>query len=165
MGFSTQDVQQVIQNTGSPDSLSTRRKIGYFSVMVDFTQPLWNTVGKHQVLNIMGNVRLRVLPKVVQNCISSNNTATIQLGYTYQTNKLLQATQVTNLPQPRIWNGTMTSNDMPSKDMIDVILYGVNSIGIEVMTENLTGGQIVFDVWWEPLDNAGNVNFGNGGIF
>ena len=160
------DLQSILQTTPAPSEFSSNRKNNNLFVVADFTQPQWNTVGRHQVLQLNGAVRVRIIPFIAQNCASQNNTATVKLGFAYQTDKLIGATPVANLSQNNIWqSNNFQAPDRQTNQIIDYILVGVTSIGIDIGTENLTAGQLSFRVFWEPMDNMGNVMPGNGGNF
>jgi hypothetical protein len=140
------------------------RASNYLSVEVDLSEETWNTVADHQLLEVTGLVRMRIIAEVTTTGDdTSGNTATIQLGTASATDGFIAATEVDDLAEGELfYDATPTVKfDTTSSVVIDKIVSG-EDIYTEIAGEAATAGVILFHVWWEPLKSGSSVIAGDG---
>lgn len=143
-------------------SLDANRPSNFLTIMADFTQPQWNTIGTHRVFSTNGSVRMRIIPYCASDLNSSGGSGQISFGITGFPAIMIPTTSCTAIDQGEMWLTTSPQVTYNISALIDSIINGPKGIGFEVSTEALNAGQILFNCWWEPLDNMGSVSLGNG---
>lgn len=138
----------------------------YLSVTADFTSATWNTVAAHEIATVTGMVHLVIIPEVTGAPTSAGSAATLVLGDETTTNSIIAATDAENLATGEVWFDTTDTRTLAAKSIFektDVVVGGGKDIGYTVGTEALTGGSIVFHMWWWPISSTGAVAAGAGG--
>lgn len=128
------------------------------TVTVSFTSATWNTVGTHEVLDITGAVFLQIFP-VCQGDLTG--AGSIQLGTDTSTNAMVASTVATNINNGEIWASATPSANLAKVSFIDQIVTG--DVGFEITGSALTGGTLLFVVFWEPAASGSTVVAGAGG--
>lgn len=138
----------------------------YLAVTADFTSATWNTAASHEILDVTGLVRVRIVPDVVSNVgTGASDSATISFGTDANATLFLGATTATALDADEIWQSTTPASNVSSIAKSSVIDYVINNddIGYTIGTSATTAGSIVFHCWWEPLQSGASVSAGAGG--
>lgn len=152
--------------------LSGSMKLGnYFTVTADFTSATWNTIASHEIATVTGLVHMIVIPQCTGTLTDAADLASIQLGVEGNTNSLIAATGAaglagTTISANEIWvDTTPTETAVTSVQVaaLDFMVGGGLDVGYEITTAALTGGTIIFHIWWEGIDSTGSVAAGAGG--
>lgn len=142
-----------------------------FAVTADMTSATWNTVAAHTVATTTGTVHCRVLIRCGSTLTDAADLASIQFGVggstaliiasagaaglagkTIATNTLwFSSAAESNLQIANVTVGTIGQNYA----MMDIILSGGLSLAYEITTAALTGGNLVFEISWEPMGVVG----------
>jgi hypothetical protein len=127
----------------------------YDSVSITFAALTTGSVATHEILTVTGLVRLRIAAVCIVNVAGSGS---IQLGVEGVTNALIAATTGTDLDAGEIWDDATptTAYDTFTNVVFDSVINGLD-VGYEITTDTLTGGNITFYYWWEPLNSTGAV--------
>lgn len=143
-----------------------RNSTNYLSVTADFTSATWNTAAAHEIATVTGAVHLIILPQVTGTLTSAGGTATLILGDETTTNSIITSTDAENLAVGEWWFDSTDTRTIAARSIFektDVVVGNGKDIGYTIGTEALTGGSIVFHMWWEPIDATGAVAAGAGG--
>ena len=97
--------------------------------------------------------------------------ASIQFGVEGNTSGLIASTGAAGAGGNTISTGEMWVDNSPSDvfanganwDTLSFVPYSGLDVGYEITGAALTGGTLIFDVWWEALDSTGSVTAGAGG--
>lgn len=147
------------------------RLANYFTVTADMTSATWNTAASHEIATVTGMVRMIIVPECTSTLTDAADGASIQLGHESSTTALIGSTGAAGaggntLSTGEIWIDTspadvfaLTSNARA----LDFIIAGGLDVGYEITGAALTGGTLVFHVFWEPINATGNVAAGAGG--
>ena len=147
---------------------------GYFTVEPGAfdTTGTWSTVASHEVITVTGAVRIRMLIECTTTLTDAGNTSTLALGTEGATTTWIGSTSA---------GGSGTANQLDATDVwvdtspeeletvgyatavLDFIVVGGKDVGYTIGSQALTGGVLVFHVWWEPLDSTGLCAAGAGG--
>ena len=127
----------------------------YGSVSITFAALTTGSVATHEILTVTGLVRLRIAAVCTVNVAGSGS---IQLGVEGATNALIAATTGTDLDAGEIWDDATptTAYDTFANVVFDSVINGLD-VGYEITTDTLTGGNVTFYYWWEPLNSTGAV--------
>ncbi len=142
----------------------------YLPITVDFADAAWNTVATHEVLTVTGMVQLTIIPQVAATLTDAADLATLQLGIAGTTNAIIATTGAAGvggdtLATNEFWLDATPADVVVTKTALDNLTVVVGAgldVGFEVAGEALTGGRIIFHVWWTPLDATGAVVGGTG---
>jgi hypothetical protein len=140
--------------------------VNYLSVTAAGTSATWNTAASHEVFTVTGLVRMRIVPQISGSLTEAGASALITLGHETTTSAYIAATTAIDLTDGLLWlYNTEASNDIRAINFSAVLDKVVNAldVGYEVSGAALTGGNIVFHCWWEPLNSTGAVAAGAGG--
>lgn len=132
----------------------------YLTVDITFDALTTGSVGTHEILDVSGTVRLRILPICLTDVAGAGS---IQLGTSSSTSVFVASTTGTDIDTGDLWHSAtppLTSANFSSA-VIDKVVYSAD-VGYEVTANTLTGGRIFFRVWWEPLSPDGNVVVADG---
>lgn len=137
--------------------------VRHIAVTADMANATWNTQTTHEVFDVTGRVRARILILCAVNIAGAGS---IQFGYAGVTNAFVASTAGTDLDVGDIWiDATPTETNGAFATMVtDRVVPNGLDIGYEITVAALTGGSLVFHCWWEPLDALGNVVAGAGGV-
>lgn len=159
---------------GQTNSLPARNSIRlkhYFAVTADFTSATWNTVASHEIATVTGMVYMFILPECTATLTDAADLARIQLGMTDIPEAIIGSTGAAGLAGSTINVGELWFNTTPSLlatqinlDGLRVVVANGNDVGYEITGAALTGGTMIFHVWWEALDSTGAVVAGAGGV-
>lgn len=142
-----------------------RNSSRYLSVTADFTSATWNTVAAHEIATVTGAVRMVILPQVAGTITSAGGAATLILGDETTTNSLIASTDAEQLAAGEWWADTTTTRTVlqgAQLDGLNFVIGGGKDVGYTIGTEALTGGSIVFHIWWVPISSDGAVAAGTG---
>jgi len=121
-------------------------------ITITMAEGTTGSIAQHEILTVTGLCEIKILTKCTTNLASSGSNV-IQLGWTGTTNGIIAATAGTNVNAGAIWNST--SADILAgveEDVLFTIVSNGADIGYEITTATLTGGVLVFYVWWTPLE-------------
>ena len=137
----------------------------YFAVATGTfdTTGVWSTVASHEIATVTGAVRMTIIAECVTTVASVSNTGTIQLGDEVATNSIIAASTLGAglMAAGELWvDATLTRIQL---DAVEIVVAGGQDIGYEVATNALSGGSMIFHIYWTPLDATGAVIAGAGG--
>jgi hypothetical protein len=130
------------------------------SVSITFAALTTGSVASHEILTVTGFVRLRIAAVCT---VDVAGAGSIQLGFEGATDAIIAVTAGTDLDAGEIWNDA-TPTTAYATHALTVFDYEINGldVGYEVTVDTLTGGNVTFYYWWEPLNSTGNVVAANG---
>ena len=144
-------------------SISSKQDLSHYknslTVTADFTSATWNTQTTHEILDVTGAVFLQIFP-VCQGDLTG--AGSIQLGTDTNTSAFVASTVATAIDQNEIWASTSPTANLAKASFIDSIVTG--DVGYEITAAALTGGSILFVVFWEPASAGATVVVGAGGV-
>jgi hypothetical protein len=136
------EVLRYVQDMVATTSLN-RNATNYLVVQGTMSSATWNTVASHEILTVTGLCRIVIVPEINGTLTSAGGAATLVLGDETTTD-------------------TRTVAKRSVYEALDFLSAG-KDIGYTIGTEALTGGEINFHVWWQPLQAASSVVAGAGG--
>jgi len=133
------------------------------------TTGTWSTVASHEIATVTGMVRMTIIPEVVTTVASVSDTGTIQLGDEVATDSIIAASTLGSglMAAGELWvDATLTRTILTRTQLnaIEIVVAGGQDIGYEVATNAISGGSMIFHIYWTPLDATGAVAAGAGGI-
>lgn len=164
-GVSMAEVLRYVQDVVAGVALN-RNSTNYLGVTADFTSATWNTVAAHEILTVTGAAHIIILPEVKGTITSAGGTATLILGDETTTNSLITSSDAEGLAVGEWWFDATVTRTLAASSIfraLDFVVANGKDIGYTIGTEALTGGSILFHVWWEPIDATGAVAAGAGG--
>lgn len=138
----------------------------YLAVTADFTNVTWNTAAAHEVATVTGTVRMLILPEVTGTVTSAGGNATLVFGDETTTNSIIASSDAEGLAQGEWWVDATVTRTVITRTLMngmEVCLANGKDVGYTIGTEALTGGSIVFHIWWVPINATGAVAAGAGG--
>lgn len=143
----------------------------YITVTADMTSATWNTQATHEIATVTGMVAMTVIPQVTSTLTDAADGSSIQLGIEGTTNALIASTGAAGaggntLETNEFWVDATPADKVFSGANWDVLSFAVGGgldVGYEITGAALTGGTIIFHIWWTPLDATGAVTAGAGG--
>lgn len=129
-----------------------------FTVTADFTSATWNTIATHEVVNVTGAVALQIFP-VCQGDLTG--AGSIRLGTDTNTAAFIVATTATNIDNGEIWASASPTANLAKSAWLDTLVTG--DVGYEITTAALTGGSLLFVVFWQPMAAGSTAVAGTGG--
>lgn len=150
----------------------TAKSPNYFAVTADMTNATWNTATTHEIATVTGMVQICVIPQVTGTLTDAADLATIQLGIEGTTNAVIAATGAAGNAGNTLSTNEFWIDATPADVIITLagltdltfVVGGGLDVGYEIAGEALTGGSIIFHVFWTPLDATGAVVAGAGGV-
>jgi hypothetical protein len=129
----------------------------YVAVPITFVGASTGAVGEHEVLTVTGMIRLRYIIEVVSTLTDAANNATIQFGVAGATNAFIAASDTDLIQTGEVWiDATPTETYGAFATLMgDQIVCNGLDVGYEVGVEPITGGSVIFHMWWEPLNATG----------
>jgi len=136
----------------------------YLAVSVSMARATWNTVATHEVFDVTGLVRMRILVSCTAS-ITDAGAGAIQFGVAGTTNAFIASTDTDGILISTIWADNTPGDTYGnfSSLLLDKIVNTLD-VGYEVTGAALTGGTLVFHCWWEALNATGSVVAGAGGV-
>lgn len=138
------------------------------------TSGTWSTVAAHEIIAVTGAVRIRVIAECTTTLTDAGDAATLALGVAGNTAAIIASTSAggagaaNQLDATEIWIDA-TPADLGTATfataVLDFVVVGGLDVGYTIGGAALTGGVMVFHVWWEPLDSTGLCTAGAGGAF
>lgn len=125
---------------------------------IDLTDAFMNA---NTIFTVTGTVLMRVLA-VCKASVTSGGSATIELGITGNTAKIIAQTTATNLILGEIWHDNSPDSKVELSSVLAENIVSDDVI-LTVATAALTAGQIKFVALWYPLTSDGNVTAVKGG--
>lgn len=156
--------------TGARLSFSTLKLPSYFSVTADMTSATWNTIASHEIATVTGLVHMMIVVECTGTLTDAADGASIQFGQEGSTAALIASTGAAGAGGNTINAGEIWIDASPADTMVlrtnfqalDFIIGNGLDIGYEITGAALTGGTLVFHVYWEPISSTGNVTAGTG---
>ena len=132
------------------------------------TTGTWSTVASHEIATVTGMVRMLIIPECVTTVASVSDTGTIQLGDEVATDSIIAASTLGSgsMAAGELWvDATLTRTILTKTQLnaIEIVVAGGQDIGYEVAVNALSGGSMIFHIYWTPLDTTGAVVAGEGG--
>lgn len=154
-----------------------------FTVTADMTSATWNTAAAHEIITVTGTCRIRLLCVAGGTLTDAADGATIALGNETSTAGLIAATNAAGksaatISAGEIWCSATDANNITlgqynfgdtavgiavNGTVLDFIDTGGKDVGYTIGSEALTGGSLIFYVWWEPISSDGLCVAGAGG--
>ncbi len=141
--------------------------VNYITLSVDLSSGTWQGIAAHEVLEVTGLNRIRMLVEVTETVTdTSGNTSQIILGDEVTTDSLITIHDADDLAIGELWyDATPTLKaDVFSSVVLDYISNGLD-LGFTISAEATVAGTLVFHFWWEPLNATGACVVGSGGTF
>lgn len=147
------------------------RLSNYFTVSVDFTSSTWNTVASHEFATVTGMVYVTIIPECTSTLTDAADGASIQMGIEGSTNAMIGSTGAAGAGGNTINTGEIWADNTPTDlvinqggiDQLSFLVPAGKDIGFEITGAALTGGSMIFHIFWEPIDSTGAVTAGAGG--
>lgn len=147
------------------------RLANYFTITADMTSATWNTQASHEIATVTGLVHIIVIPECTSTLTDTADGASIQLGIEGSTAILIASTGAAGAGANTIATGEFWLDATPAdlvdtrtaEDALDFMVANGNDVGYEITGAALTGGTLVFHVFWEPISSTGAVTAGAGG--
>ncbi len=132
------------------------------------TTGTWSTVASHEVATVTGMVSMVIIPEFKTAVSSASDTGTIELGDETTSTSIIAASTLGSgvAAQGELWtDATLTRTILTAVqvDATSIVVADGKDIGYEVKTNALTGGSMVFHIYWTALDATGAVAAGAGG--
>ena len=136
------------------------------------TSGVWSTSSaSHRVLTITGACRVRCMVQCITTVTTASDTGTIALGVTGNTAALMAAYTLISggFAGGDILSVSGTTGTTPigvtpfANAFLDFVTVGGVNFGYTIATNALTGGHVLFHIWWTPLDSTGACVAGTGG--
>jgi hypothetical protein len=132
------------------------------------TTGTWSTVGSHEIATVTGMVRMLVIPECVTTVSSVSDNGTIQLGDEITTDSVIAASTLGSglMGAGELWvDATLTRTILTRTQLnaIEFVVAAGHDVGYEVATNAISGGSMVFHIYWTPEDATGAVVAGAGG--
>ena len=135
----------------------------YLTVAIDMTSATWNTVAVHEVLTVTGLVHLKFVIECTAD-LASVGAPTIQCGHETDTDLYVANTAFADIDVNELWySATPSAEGATSSAIVDRVINGLD-VGYEILVAALTGGSLLFHVYWKPLENEASVVAGAGGV-
>lgn len=168
--ISLAEVLRAVYDNSLAHALSTS-SVNHFVVTADMTSVTWNTAAAHEIATVTGMVLLTIIPQVTGTLVDAADAATIALGHEGSTAAMIAATDAAGkngntLATNEFWIGTTPADVVLTKAQIDGMTFlvgGGQDVGYTIAGEALTGGTLLFHIWWTPVDSTGAVVAGAGG--
>jgi hypothetical protein len=125
------------------------------SVSITFAAGTTGAVATHEILTVTGLVRLRIIALCTVNVAGAGS---VQFGVEGATNAIIASTTGADLDAGELWYDATptTAFDTFALTVFDRVINGLD-VGYEVTADTLTGGNVTFYYWWEPLNSTGAV--------
>lgn len=132
------------------------------------TTGVWSTVASHEIATVTGAVRMTIIAECVTSVSSVSNTGTIALGDETTGNSIIAASTLGlgAMAAGELWvDSTLTRTILTRTQVnaVEFVVAGGQDIGYTVGTNALSGGSMIFHIYWTPLDATGAVTAGAGG--
>jgi hypothetical protein len=131
----------------------------------------WGNSGESdEIVTVTGACRIRILMECTASLTDGGDTATLSLlcgaGVVIAaTTCATVGADATQIATGEIWVDTSPAEIpgvLTSAAFIDIVSTGGTDIGVTTAGEDITGGTIIFHVWWTPLDSTGLCAAGTG---
>jgi hypothetical protein len=132
----------------------------FVKVTADLTLAAWNTVAAHEILQVTGDVRVIILPKIRVAAVGASGT--YALGIEGSTSAFIGATAVAAMLINTAWLSTTPAQTYALTSILDRIVTNGADIGYTIATTAASAGVIDFYCWWEPLLPGSSVAAGTG---
>ena len=136
---------------------------GLIKVTADLTSATWNTIQAHEILQVTGEVRILMIPKIRIAAVGA--TGTYILGVDGATSSWIGSTAVAAMLIDTVWLSTTPAKTFATTSVLDRVVSGGADVGYTIGTAAATAGAIDFYCWWEPLTPGSVVLPGLGGAF
>lgn len=142
----------------------------YFVVTADMTSATWNTQAQHEIATVTGMVRMCIIPQVTATLTDAADGASIQLGIEGSTSAIIGSTGAAGaggntLSTNEFWVDTSPADVICTEANLGALTFTVGGgldVGYEITGAALTGGTILFHIWWIKQDSTGAVTAGTG---
>lgn len=115
-------------------------------------------IGTVTLFTTTGAIVIELMSARCTSDLTTSGAATIQLGVTGTANLIIDATTATSIDNGTIWNDTSPNTNAGELAVIGATIHPaiiradiINTIG----TANITGGTIVYDIWYRPVSADG----------
>jgi len=140
----------------------------YFSVTATMTSATWNTVAAHEIAAVTGLCDLKIMPVATTALTTGGGAALMSLGDSGDTDGIVAATDFDLINASDIWTSHVAADIREAGQTGDMKAEWTSNgldIGYTVAAAALTGGILVFHVWWKPVVPGASVAAGAGGTF
>jgi hypothetical protein len=147
------------------------RLSNYFTITADMTSATWNTIASHEIATVTGLVHMVIIPECTSTLTDAADGASIQLGVEGSTAALIASTGAAGAGGNTIatteqWLDATPADLVATRTALNALDFTVGGgldVGYEITGAALTGGTIIFHVFWEPISSTGAVTAGAGG--
>lgn len=136
------------------------------AVTATLSSATWNTVASHEVANVSGLNRVRIIPYCTTNLVGGANagSGTLTFGDASSASRLITATTASTIDADEIWVTSSTTHEkVINHSAIFDVITDDQDIGYTIGTSALTAGVLIFVIASEPLEATATVAAGAGG--
>ncbi len=132
------------------------------------TTGTWSTAASHEIATVTGAVRMTVIAECVTSVSSVSDTGTISLGDEVTAASVIAASTLGSgaMAAGELWVDATLTRTILTRTQLDAVEFAVvggQDIGYTVATNAISGGSMIFHIYWTPLDATGAVAAGAGG--
>ena len=157
--------------TNRTPTVGSERLANYFTVTADMSSATWNTAASHELATVTGLVHIVIIPECTATLTDAADGASIQLGVEGSTAALIASTGAAGAGGNTISTGELWLDATPAdltdnrtaQNALDFKVGNGHDVGYEITGAALTGGTIIFHIFWEPISATGAVVAGVGG--
>lgn len=132
------------------------------------TTGTWSTAASHEIATVTGAVRMTVIAECVTSVSSVSDTGTMTLGDEVDGDSVIASSTIGSgvMAAGELWVDATLTRTILTRTQLNAVEFAVaggQDIGYTVGTNALSGGSMVFHIYWTPLDSTGAVVAGAGG--
>lgn len=159
-----------IQSTGDAAAGASYGHPNYLAVATGTfdTTGVWSTAASHEIATVTGAVRMMIIAECVTSVSSVSDTGTISLGDEVTAASVIAASTLGSgaMAAGELWvDATLTRTILTRTQLnaVEFAIAGGQDVGYTVETNAISGGSMIFHIYWTPLDATGAVAAGAGG--
>ena len=132
-------------------------------LIVDFESATWNTVATHEVFTVTGLIAAKLVCLCTEDIDDGASGGTLEAGVESDTDAFIATTTGTDIDVDAIWLDATPADYYVVATIPELIVNDLD-IGYEIKTGALTNGNILFILFWRPLEDGATVTIGAGGV-
>jgi len=134
------------------------------------TSGTWSTVAAHEIAVVTGAVRMTIIAECVTTVSSVSDTGTISLGDEVDVDSVIVDSTLGAgaMASGELWVDATLTRTILTRTQLNAVEFAVaggQDIGYTVGTNAISGGSMIFHIYWTALDATGAVTAGEGGVF
>lgn len=153
-------IKAIHQNAASGDPNVNRTN--YMTVTATLNSATWLTKASHEVVNVSGVCRVRILP-ICTTSLDGSAATLIKLGTSSSGSNFIANTTATYVDANETWVQATSAHvsTINYSSILDKVVH--EDIGYTISGKSSSGGVLVFHVWWDPLTATSKCTAGTGG--